>query len=306
MKSYFPIRKTNKLSKQMLIQPMFVDQRLKSPKKIKGLGENYSWPQSTILKAVENDLKKGLHNFLFFIVPKEKQKLPEDFSFHYEVIRSLKTQFKKDLTLLIDTCLCSITPDGHCGISHNKKINLPETHYALGLAANTYLEAGADIIAPSDMMKDTTKYLRKIFNENNFNAAQIMSYSSKFKSGFYGPFREAANSTPKGYDRSSYQLPVNDRSKAIQSSIINAAQGANYLMVKPGMTSIDLIQEIKAETLLPTGVYQVSGEFASLKLLDSQGLGKYPDLLIESLIVFSRAKADYIITYGARDIVSHL
>ena len=306
MKSYFPIKKTNKLSKQMLIQPMFVDQRIKSSKKIKGLGENYSWPQSTILKAVEKDLKKGLRNFLFFIVPKEKQKLPEDFSFHYEVIRSLKTQFKKDLTLLIDTCLCSITPDGHCGISHNKKINLQETHYALGLAANTYLEAGADIIAPSDMMKDTTKYLRKIFNENNFNAAQIMSYSSKFKSGFYGPFREAANSTPKGYDRSSYQLPVNDRSKAIQSSIINAAQGANYLMVKPGMTSIDLIQEIKAETLLPTGAYQVSGEFASLKLLDSQGLGKYPDLLMESLNVFSRAKADYVITYGARDIVSHL
>jgi len=306
MKSYFPIKKTNKLSKQMLIQPMFVDQRIKSSKKIKGLGENYSWPQSTILKAVEKDLKKGLRNFLFFIVPKEKQKLPEDFSFHYEIIRSLKTQFKKDLTLLIDTCLCSITPDGHCGISHNKKINLQETHYALGLAANTYLEAGADIIAPSDMMKDTTKYLRKIFNENDFNAAQIMSYSSKFKSGFYGPFREAANSTPKGYDRSSYQLPVNDRSKAIQSSIINAAQGANYLMVKPGMTSIDLIQEIKAETLLPTGAYQVSGEFASLKLLDSQGLGKYPDLLMESLNVFSRAKADYVITYGARDIVSHL
>jgi len=306
MKSYFPIKKTNKLSKQMLIQPMFVDQRLKSEKKIKGLGENFSWSQSTILKAVEKDLKKGLRNFLFFIVPKEKQKLPEDFSFHYEIIRSLKTQFKKDLTLLIDTCLCSITPDGHCGISHNKKINLLETHYALGLAANTYLEAGADIIAPSDMMKDTTKYLRKIFNENDFNAAQIMSYSTKFKSGFYGPFREAANSTPKGYDRSSYQLPVNDRSKAIQSSIINAAQGANYLMVKPGMTSIDLIQEIKAETLLPTGAYQVSGEFASLQLLNSQGLGKYPDLLMESLNVLSRAKADYIITYGARDIVTHL
>ena len=306
MKSYFPIKKTNKLSKQMLIQPMFVNQRLKSEKKIKGLGGNFSWSQSTILKAVEKDLKKGLRNFLFFIVPKEKQKLPEDFSFHYEIIRSLKTQFKKDLTLLIDTCLCSITPDGHCGISHNKKINLSETHYALGLAANTYLEAGADIIAPSDMMKDTTKYLRKIFNENDFNAAQIMSYSTKFKSGFYGPFREAANSTPKGYDRSSYQLPVNDRSKAIQSSIINAAQGANYLMVKPGMTSIDLIQEIKAETLLPTGAYQVSGEFASLQLLDSQGLGKYPDLLMESLNVLSRAKADYIITYGARDIVTHL
>jgi porphobilinogen synthase len=92
-------------------------------------------------------------------------------------------------------------------ISHQKKINIPQTHYALGLAANTYLEAGADIIAPSDMMKNTTQYLRKVFSENEFNSAQIMSYSTKFKSGFYGPFREAANSTPKGYDRSSYQLP---------------------------------------------------------------------------------------------------
>ena len=109
MKTYFPIRKTNKLSKQILIQPMFVDQRLKSPKKIKGLGENYSWSQNTILRSVEKDLKKGIRNFLLFIVPKEKQKLPEDFSFHYEVIRSLKNHFKKDLTLLIDTCLCSIT-----------------------------------------------------------------------------------------------------------------------------------------------------------------------------------------------------
>ena len=169
MKTYFPIRKTNKLSKQILIQPMFVDQRLKSPKKIKGLGENYSWSQNTILRSVEKDLKKGIQNFLLFIVPKEKQKLPEDFSFHYEVIRSLKNHFKKDLTLLIDTCLCSITPDGHCGISQNKKINLSQTHYALGLAANTYLEAGADIIAPSDMMKNTTQYLRKVFSENEFN-----------------------------------------------------------------------------------------------------------------------------------------
>src|SRR6056300_316539 len=306
MKNYFPNKSTSTLQKKKIIKPFFVYKKLKSKKIIKGMGSNYSWSQSDIIKGIEGDLKKGIKNFLLFLVPKEKQKLPEDFSFHYEVIRSLKNNFKNDLTLLIDTCLCSITPDGHCGISHQKKINLPQTHYALGLAANTYLEAGADIIAPSDMMKNTTQYLRKVFSENEFNSAQIMSYSTKFKSGFYGPFRDAANSTPKGYDRSSYQLPVSDRTKAIQSSIINAAQGANYLMVKPGMTSIDLIQDIKAETLLPTGAYQVSGEFASLQLLDSQGLGKYPDLLMETLKVFSRARADYIITYGARDIVSYL
>ena len=306
MKIYFPNKSSSNLSKKMLIQPIFVDQRLKVKKKIKGLGNNYSWTQSTIIKAIESDLKKGIKNFLLFIVPSDKQKLPEDFSFHYDVIYNLKQKFKKDITLLVDTCLCSITPDGHCGISHKMKIDLKQTHYALGLAANTYLEAGADIIAPSDMMKNTTRYLRKVFNDNGFHQSQIMSYSTKFKSGFYGPFRDAANSSPKGFDRSSYQLPVSDRKKAINSSIINAAQGANYLMVKPGMTSIDLIADIKKETLLPTGAYQVSGEFASLKLLEANRLGKYPDLLNESLNVFSRAKADFIITYGARDIVKYI
>ena len=306
MKNYFPNKSTSTLQKKMLIQPFFIDQRLKSKKIIKGMGNNYSWSQSTIIEGIESDLKKGIKNFLLFIVPKEKQKLPENFSYHYEVIRNLKKEFHKDITLLVDTCLCSITPDGHCGISHKKKIDLNQTHYALGLAANTYLEAGADIIAPSDMMKNTTRYLRKIFQDNNFSNAQIMSYSTKFKSSFYGPFRNAANSSPKGFDRSSYQLPVNNRTKAIENSIVNAAQGANYLMVKPGMTSIDLIAEIKKETLLPTGAYQVSGEFASLQLLNKNKLGNYQDLLFESLQVFARAKADFIITYGARDIAKYL
>jgi len=306
MKNYFPNKSTSTLQKKMLIQPFFIDQRLKSKKIIKGMGNNYSWSQSTIIEGIESDLKKGIKNFLLFIVPKEKQKLPENFSYHYEVIRNLKKEFHKDITLLVDTCLCSITPDGHCGISHKKKIDLNQTHYALGLAANTYLEAGADIIAPSDMMKNTTRYLRKIFQDNNFSNAQIMSYSTKFKSGFYGPFRNAANSSPKGFDRSSYQLPVDNRTKAIENSIVNAAQGANYLMVKPGMTSIDLIADIKKETLLPTGAYQVSGEFASLQLLNKNKLGNYQDLLFESLQVFARAKADFIITYGARDIAKYL
>ncbi|MGY9017352.1 MAG: delta-aminolevulinic acid dehydratase [Alphaproteobacteria bacterium] len=306
MKPFFPISKISKISPNMLIQPFFIDQKIKDKKPIKGLGKNYSWSSKKINQALEKDLKKGVKNFLLFIVPNQKQILPEDFSFHYDVIRDIKKQFGKDIVLLIDTCLCSITPDGHCGVSQHKKIDLQKTHYSLGVAANTYLEAGADIIAPSDMMKNTTKYLKKTFQVNGFNSAPIMSYSTKFKSNLYGPFREAAKSSPLGFDRSSYQLPVNDRDKAIKSSIDNAAQGADYLMVKPGMTSIDLINDIKSNTLLPTGVYQVSGEYASLNYLHKEKLGDYTKLLHESLLVFKRAKADFIITYGARDIVSYL
>ena len=306
IKNFFPIADKSKLQRKHLIQPLFVDQQLHNKKRIKGLGENFSWPQNLICKLIEQDLKKGIKNFLLFIVPSEKQKTPEDFSFHYDVILQIKKNFGKNITLLIDTCLCSITQDGHCGITRSKKIDLKKTHYSLGLAANTYLEAGADIIAPSDMMKNTTQHLRKIFHENDFADAQIMSYSTKFKSTLYGPFRDAAKSSPKGFDRSSYQLPVNDRKKAINSSIINAAQGANYLMVKPGMTSIDLINDIKNQTLLPTGAYQVSGEYAGLQLLHSANLGNYIDLLHESLSVLKRARADFIITYGARDIANYL
>ena len=306
MKKFFPIIKTKALTKSMLIQPYFIDQKVIDKKPIKGLGNNYSWSNNKINKAIEKDLKKGIKNFLLFIVPIGKQKLPEDFSYHFDVIENIKKQFGKDIVLLIDTCLCSITPDGHCGVTNHKTINLKDTHYSLGVAANTYLEAGADIIAPSDMMKNTTKYLKKTIGINGFIDAPIMSYSSKFKSNLYGPFREAAKSSPKGFDRSSYQLPVNDRERAIKSSINNAAQGADYLMVKPGMTSIDLIADIKSNTLLPTGVYQVSGEYASMTLLNKEKLGDYINLLHESLLVFKRAKADFIITYGARDIVSHL
>lgn len=306
IKNYFQVNNSSKLSKKILIQPLFVDQKIKTSKYIKGLGDNRSWSLSNILKTIEKDLKKGIFNFLLFIVPSSKQKSPEDFSYHFEVIQNIKKQFGTDIVLLVDTCLCSLTIDGHCGVTHQKKIDLFKTHYSLGLAANTYLEAGADIIAPSDMMKNTTKYLRKIFNQNNFSNIPIMSYSSKFKSNFYGPFRGAAKSTPKGFDRSSYQLPIQDRKKAIKSSINNAAQGANYLMVKPAMTSIDLIKEIKDQTLLPTGSYQVSGEYASLIMLDKNKFGNYIELLNESLLVLKRAKSDFIITYGARDIAKYI
>ena len=306
IKNYFQVNNSSKLSKKILIQPLFVDQKIKTSKYIKGLGDNRSWSLSNILKTIEKDLKKGIFNFLLFIVPSSKQKSPEDFSYHFEVIQNIKKQFGTDIVLLVDTCLCSLTIDGHCGVTHQKKIDLFKTHYSLGLAANTYLEAGADIIAPSDMMKNTTKYLRKIFNQNNFSNIPIMSYSSKFKSNFYGPFRGAAKSTPKGFDRSSYQLPIQDRKKAIKSSINNAAQGANYLMVKPAMTSIDLIKEIKDQTLLPTGSYQVSGEYASLIMLDKNKFGNYIELLNESLLVLKRAKSDFIITYGARDIAEYI
>jgi len=294
-----------KLKPNNLIQPIFIEEGLKSKKIIKGLGQNYSHTIQTAKKTIASDIKKGVKNFIFFIVPKKKQKKPEDFNFHYQSLSQIKKTFGNRIVMIVDTCLCSVTTDGHCGITHKNKINLKETHRSLGIAADTFIEAGADIIAPSDMMKGTTKYLKSLFKKKKFKTP-IMSYSSKFFSSFYGPFRNAAKSSPKKFDRSSYQLPVHDREKAIRSSITNAKQGASFLMVKPGITSIDLIREIKNKTKLPTGAYQVSGEYASLLYLSKNKLGDFEKLYKESLLAIHRAGANFIITYGARDIVKYL
>jgi len=294
-----------KLKPNNLIQPIFIEEGLKYKKIIKGLGQNYSHTIQTAKKTIASDIKKGVKNFIFFIVPKKKQKKPEDFNFHYQSLSQIKKTFGKRIVMIVDTCLCSVTTDGHCGITHKNKINLKETHKSLGIAADTFIQAGADIIAPSDMMKGTTRYLRSLFKKKKFKTP-IMSYSSKFFSSFYGPFRNAAKSSPKKFDRSSYQLPVHDRKKAIQSSLMNAKQGASFLMVKPGITSIDLIREIKNKTKLPTGAYQVSGEYASLQYLAKNKLGDFSKLYKESLLAIHRAGADFIITYGARDIAKDL
>lgn len=302
MKNFF---NSNKLKASNLIQPIFIEEGLKSKKVIKGLGVNYSHTIQSAKKTISSDIKKGVKNFIFFIVPKTKQKKPQDFNFHYQSLSQIKKTFGKRIVMIVDTCLCSVTTDGHCGITHKNKINLKETHKSLGIAADTFIQAGADIIAPSDMMKGTTRYLRSLFKKKKFKTP-IMSYSSKFFSSFYGPFRNAAKSSPKKFDRSSYQLPVHDRKKAIQSSLTNAKQGASFLMVKPGITSIDLIREIKNKTKLPTGAYQVSGEYASLQYLAKNKLGDFIKLYKESLLAIHRAGADFIITYGARDIAKDL
>ena len=302
MKNFF---NSNKLKASNLIQPIFIEEGLKSKKVIKGLGVNYSHTIHSAKKTISSDIKKGVKNFIFFIVPKTKQKKPEDFNFHYQSLSQIKKTFGKRIVMIVDTCLCSVTTDGHCGITHKNKINLKETHKSLGIAADTFIQAGADIIAPSDMMKGTTRYLRSLFKKKKFKTP-IMSYSSKFFSSFYGPFRNAAKSSPKKFDRSSYQLPVHDRKKAIQSSLMNAKQGASFLMVKPGITSIDLIREIKNKTKLPTGAYQVSGEYASLQYLAKNKLGDFSKVYKESLLAIHRAGADFIITYGARDIAKDL
>ena len=183
---------------------------------------------------------------------------------------------------------------------NDKGINLAATLDELANSAVAFAEAGADGISPSDMMDGRVARIRAALDEKGFDLVPIMSYSTKFASNFYGPFRNAADSAPQFGDRRHYQLDVRNRNGAINASLRCAEEGADLLMVKPGMTSLDLIRPINEQTGLQVGAYQVSGEYAGMVLLAEQELIKFDEALLETWHVFKRAGAQYIITYGAR------
>ena len=284
-----------------LIQPIFVSENLESKKEIPGIPNNFVMNLKESIQQIELDLKNNQKNFLLFMIPKDKKDTEFNFNFQQKVIATIKDTFKSDILLWADVCLCSMTTHGHCCLFDNKKnIDLSSTLSTLSKIALNYSQAGVDGIAPSDMMDGRTASIRKILDDNKYNLVPIMSYSSKFASNFYGPFRYAADSSPSFGDRKQYQLDYRNKSEAIRASVRCFEEGADLLMVKPGQGSIDLIEEIKIKTGLMVGAYQVSGEYAGIALAAEKELLNFNNALLESWHVMKRAGAQFIITYGAR------
>jgi porphobilinogen synthase len=287
-------------NRAQLIQPFFVVEGLAQEEPIAGLRGNVRHNVTSALKQIEKDLADGVTQFLLFPVPAEKQEGNFTHQSTRETISEIRRQFGHSLCLWVDTCLCSYTTHGHCAVMTQKGIDLSATLDELANSAVAFAEAGADGISPSDMMDGRVARIRAALDERGFDLVPIMSYSTKFASNFYGPFRNAADSAPQFGDRRHYQLDVRNRTDAINSSMRCAEEGADLLMVKPGMTSLDLIRPINQQTNRQVGAYQVSGEYAGLALLAEQELIKFDEALLETWHVFKRAGAQYIITYGAR------
>ncbi len=287
-------------NRAQLIQPFFVVEGLKSEEPIPGLRGNVRHNIPSALKQIEKDLNDGVTHFLLFPVPAEKKESGFSHDATQKTISEIRRQFGNSFCLWIDTCLCSYTTHGHCAVLDEKGIQLDETLDELAKSAVAFAQAGADGISPSDMMDGRVACIRAALDENGFNLVPVMSYSTKFASNFYGPFRNAADSAPQFGDRRHYQLDVRNRSGAIAASVRCAEEGADILMVKPGMTSLDLIRPIHEQTGLQVGAYQVSGEYGGISVLAEQGLIKFEEALLETWHVFKRAGAQYIITYGAR------
>lgn len=287
-------------NRAQLIQPFFVVEGLRNEEAIAGLRGNVRHNIPSALRQIEKDLNDGVTQFLLFPVPAEKRESGFDHQSTHKTISEIRRQFGGSLCLWVDTCLCSYTTHGHCAVMTDRRLNLSATLDELANSAVAFAEAGADGISPSDMMDGRVARIRAALDEKGFDLVPIMSYSTKFASNFYGPFRNAADSAPQFGDRRHYQLDVRNRTDAINCSIRCAEEGADLLMVKPGMTSLDLIRPINQQTGRQVGAYQVSGEYAGLALLAEQGLIKFDEALLETWHVFKRAGAQYIITYGAR------
>ncbi len=284
-----------------LIQPLFVGAQNEARRPVDGLGDNARLNPDEAIAQVGRDLEAGVRHFLLFPVPDHKVVHPADFGFLQRVVSGIKEAYGSRLHLWIDLCLCAWTSHGHCAVlDDRRRLDVPLTLDALGRMAVAVADAGADGVAPSDMMDGRTAHLRAALDGAGHDRVPIMSYSTKFASRFYGPFRDAAGSAPGEGDRRHYQIDVRSRTDALASSIRCANEGADLLMVKPGMTSIDLIAPIAHATGKLVGAYQVSGEYAGMVALADRGLGNLDEMLLETWQVFRRAGAGFIITYGAR------
>jgi porphobilinogen synthase len=287
-------------NRAQLIQPLFVVEGLESQEPIPGLRGNVRHSTASLLGQIESDLAAGVTQFLLFPVPDQKREKGFKHQFSAAAIAEIRRQFGDSLCLWIDTCLCSYTSHGHCAVLEGPQIDHAATMTELANAAVAFAEAGADGISPSDMMDGRVAHIRAALDERHLDLVPVMSYSTKFASNFYGPFRNAANSAPQFGDRRHYQLDVRSRSEAIAASRRCAEEGADLLMVKPGISSLDLIAPIQEQTGRRVGAYQVSGEYAGLALLHEEGLINFEQALLETWHVFKRAQAQFIITYGAR------
>jgi len=295
-----------RLSHKSFIQPLFVDQAINEPRAVNGLNNVEVNTASSVLRVIEDAIKTGASKFLLFPVPANKTENNFDFSFAASVIRSIKENFGSDVWIAADLCLCSYTSHGHCGIlneDHSKLVN-HKTVDVLSKYATQLAIAGADCIAPSDMTDGRIAAIRTSLDALGHDTVSIMSYSAKFSSQFYGPFRDACHSAPntKGLkNRKTYQLSPLNTNDAIASSLRDEKEGADILMVKPAALYTDVISALRQQTLKPLAAYHVSGEYAAIESLAEKGLVNREAAHLEVWTALTRAGADIIISYAANN-----
>lgn len=296
----------NRLDLRDFIYPLFVIEGDNIKNSIHSMPGIFQMSIEYILEECHILQELGIYHILLFGIPKHKDSCGSaalsDKGIIPRAIEAIKKDYPK-MTISVDLCFCEYTDHGHCGILDSKlqSVDNDATLEILGQQAVILAKSGADMIAPSAMMDGMVFAIRNHLDKMGFSHIPIMSYSTKFASAYYGPFRDIAQSTPSFGDRKSYQEDYHNRREAILESLNDEAQGADILMVKPALAYLDIIRDIRERSLLPLAVYNVSGEYAMLKLAGEAGLIDYQKAMLETLSSFKRAGADIIISYHTKE-----
>lgn len=297
------------LTKNDLIYPLFVVPGEKIKTEIRSMPGVFNMSIDLIVEECKEVERMGIPAVILFGIPEHKDEVGSEAyaadGIIQRAIRAIKKETKK-LVVITDVCLCEYTSHGHCGVLNGENILNDETVSLLAKEAVSHAEAGADIIAPSDMMDGRVAAIRKALDYKGFSQIPIMSYAVKYASGFYGPFRDAAQSAPAFGDRRSHQMDAANTNEAMREAESDIEEGADIIMVKPAGAYLDIIWRVKEKFGMPTAAYQVSGEYAMIK---AAGINNWIDeerVMIESLLAIKRAGADMILTYFAKDVVNYL
>src|SRR6266704_1802667 len=298
------VRETS-LSVNDLVYPMFSAFGSGIKKEISSMPGIYQQSIEHIVAEAKEVQELGIPAVLLFGIPETKDAVGSDAYSDTGIIQETIRAIKKNvpgLTVITDVCLCEYTDHGHCGIIKNGDVDNDSTLDLLAREALSHVQAGADMVAPSDMMDGRVGAIREILDENGYDAIPIMSYAVKYASGYYGPFREAAESTPQFGDRRSYQMDPGNRLEALREAQMDVEEGADILMVKPGLPYLDIIREVRNEFNLPVAAYNVSGEYSMIKAAAKMGWIDEERVIMETMLSFKRAGADLILTYHAMEV----
>jgi len=291
-----------------LIMPYFVIEGVDSTQAIESMPGIQRLPIDNLLKQLDYDVKLGVRAIILFGIPYDKDEKAsgayDENGIVQKACREIKKQFP-ELLIITDVCLCEYTSHGHCGMVKGKQIDNDSTLELLAKTAVSHAMAGADIIAPSDMMDGRVEAIRQELDDKGFMTIPILSYAAKYASAFYGPFRDAAGSAPQFGDRRSYQMDYRNAHEALKEVYLDIDEGADIVMVKPALSYLDIIYRVKQSVELPVCAYNVSGEYSMVKAAGTLGFGDEAKLVREIMTAIFRAGADMVISYHTCDILKN-
>ena len=299
------VRET-RVDKSSLIYPLFVKEGENIKEEISTMPGQYRYSIDTLPGALEELKDAGVDKVMFFGIPDHKDEVGSQAyakdGIVQRAVEKARATMKNDMYLITDVCMCEYTSHGHCGVLCGHDVENDETLELLAKTALSHVQAGADMVAPSDMMDGRIGAIRTMLDQNGYKETPIMSYAVKYASSFYGPFRDAAGSAPSFGDRKSYQMDYHNRREGIKEALLDVEEGADIIMVKPAMSYLDIIREVKDRIQLPVAAYSVSGEYAMVKAGAKMGYIEEDRIICEMAASAYRAGTDIYLTYFAKEI----